>query len=123
MTLHAALHARARKIRERALILAWEYRQRHHSKGAWGRLRRVLAETAEAWVIDAEDAERLHSLGKTPLAVGREFEPKKRLFIVNSEELVLLESRRAVVVGLRKELLDAENLALVPFDTAKQQER
>ena len=41
------LHERARRIHERALIRAWEYRQRNHSKGVWYRLRRLLVDAEE----------------------------------------------------------------------------
>lgn len=109
------LHERARKIRERGLILKWEYRQRHHAKGTWFRLRRVLVDAAEAWVISLEDADRLAAEGVEPLAVGAELEPPKRIFVMGVDRLATVESRRRIGVTLNVELLQAPALVLVPF--------
>ena len=75
------LHARLRRIRERTLIRAWEYRQRHHSKGVWFRLRRVLVDAGQAFVISPEQADQLQAEGHLPLPVGQELEPQKRMLI------------------------------------------
>ncbi len=107
------LRQRARRIREQALIRAWEYRQRHTSHGVWHRLRRVLVDAAEAWVISEEDADRLESRGHAPLPVGRELEPPKRIFFVTKDELSTLSDRRQVPVRLSRELLLARSVALV----------
>jgi hypothetical protein len=109
----AKLHARARVVRERAQVLAWEFRQRRHSKGVWFRLRRALVDAESAWRLEPQDAERLREAGHVPLAVGLEFEPPKQIFFVSREELLQLETRTAVSLGLRAELLAAEHLALV----------
>lgn len=109
------LHLRARKIRERALVLAWEYRQRDHSKGTWFRLRRALVDAAEAWEIGDDDAERLAREGVESLAIGRELEPPKRLFVATPERLETLGSRRRIAVRLNADLLGARNVVLVPF--------
>jgi hypothetical protein len=87
------LHARLRKIHERKLVLAWEYRQRAHSKGTWFRLRRALADAKEAWEIGESDAEELVERGVEPLGVGSELEPPKRLFVTTAELLETLRSR------------------------------
>jgi hypothetical protein len=108
-----ALHARARRIRERALVLAWEYRQRHHAKGVWFRFRRLLVDAEEAWAIAPEDADRLEASGCVPLDVGRELAPPKRLLVVTLEQLAMLGSRSQVRVGLGSDMLGAENVALV----------
>jgi hypothetical protein len=110
------LHARARKIHERKLVLAWEYRQRAHSKGTWFRLRRALVDAKEAWEIGESDAEELVERGIEPLAVGRELEPPKRLFVTTAELLETLSSRRQIRVGLSADLLQAKNVVLVPFE-------
>ena len=55
------LQERARRARERALIRAWEYRQRNHSHGVWFRLRRVLVDAGQLWVIDEREADRLEA--------------------------------------------------------------
>jgi hypothetical protein len=113
------LHARARKIRERELILKWEYRQRDHAKGTWFRLRRALVDAAEAWVIGPEDAVRLAAAGVVPLSVGGELDPPKRIFVVQVETLSALPSRRQIPVRLSVELLKAADIALVPFSDAE----
>lgn len=51
----AVLHERARRMRRRLALHAWEYRQRDHSHGVWSHLGRVLAEAEPEW-ISAKDA-------------------------------------------------------------------
>lgn len=63
---------RARCIRSRTTVRAWEFRQRKHSQGVWFRLRRVLADAESAWAIEREAAERLIAEGFEPEAVGAE---------------------------------------------------
>ena len=107
------LQARARQIRQRATVRAWEYRQRHHSKGVWFRFRRALVDAESAWSIGTEDADRLERDGFTPLAVGDELEPRKRIFFVSEHRLEQLPTRTAVPLRLAAELLAAENLVLL----------
>ena len=47
---------------------------------------------------------------------GRRAGPPKRIFFVSPRELDGVSSRRQVPVRLKGELLQARNLALVPFD-------
>ena len=108
-----SLHERARRVRERAQIRSWEYRQRNHSKGVWQRLRRVLVDAAEAWVISAGSADGLERAGRRPLSVGSELEPPKRLFFVTSDELATMSGCRRVPVRLCTEFLQAPDVALV----------
>jgi hypothetical protein len=108
------LHERARRIRERALVRSWEYRQRSYSKGLWFRLRRLLVDAGQVWVIDEADADLLESGGRVPHPVGNEMAPPKRFFIVSEEELQRFSTRRQIPVRLSTELLAARNLALVP---------
>ena len=108
------LHARVRRIRERTLIRAWEYRQRHHSKGVWFRLRRVLVDAGQAFIISPEQADQLEAAGHLPLPVGQEIEPQKRMFFISAQRLSELSSARSIRVGLCAELLESRNLALVP---------
>lgn len=110
------LRRRAELIRQRALVRSWEYRQRHHSKGVWDRFRRLLVDADEAWVIDEHDARRLAGSGRAEQAVGAELDPPKRIFFVSPQELIGVSSRRQVPVRLTGELLQAPNLALVPFE-------
>ena len=111
------LHERAQRARERALVRAWEYRQRNYSKGVWYRLRRVLVDAGQAWIIDEADADRLEATGRAPHPVGRELAPSKRLFLVNDEELRDIRVRRQIPVRMSAELLQARSLALVPHSS------
>ena len=108
-----ALHGRVERMRERALVRAWEYRQRHGSNGVWYRLRRVLVDAAQAWVVDDRDADRLVSEGCIPLPVGQELAPAKRLFFVTCEHLGTACSRHRIPLRLGHDLLQAHNVALV----------
>jgi hypothetical protein len=111
-----ALHERVRRLRERALIRSWEYRQRNHANGAWYRFRRVLVDAAQAWIIDDRDADRLESEGRIPLPIGSEFALPIRVFLLTEEQLAVAPSRRRVPVRLCAELLQARNLALIAHE-------
>lgn len=111
------LHGRVRRMRERALIRSWEYRQRNLTKGVWHRLRRVLVDAAQAWQVDDPDADRLEGGGCAPLAVGRELVPPKRVFFATEQQLAVLSSRRGVPLRLGAELLHADNLVLIAQDS------
>lgn len=114
--MNEALHERVRRMRERALIRSWEYRQRNYAKGAWYRFRRILVDAAQAWIIDERDADRLQSDGRVPLPIGREFAPPIRVFLLTEEQLAAASSRRRVAVRLCGELLQARNLALIAHE-------
>jgi len=109
------LHERARRIHERALIRAWEYRQRNHSKGVWYRLRRLLVDAEEVWIIDDSGADILEAAGLSPHPVGRELSPAKRVFFVSARELESVRIKRQIPVRMSAELLQADNIALVPI--------
>jgi hypothetical protein len=109
----ASLHRRAKEIRERQLVRAWHYRQRNHASGVWFRLRRVLTDAAQVWIIGAAEADLLESRGKQALAVGSEFEPRKRIYCVTADDLAALPFRRQIAVRISPEFLDVETLALV----------
>jgi hypothetical protein len=109
------LHERARRIRERGIIRAWEFRQRHHSHGVWYRLRRVLADTAEAWSVAEPEADRLERAGRVPLEVGYELAPPKRMFFLTAEEIEGITDRQVLPVRLCPELLQARTLVLRAF--------
>ena len=120
--MNEALHERARRARERALIRACEYRQRHYANGVWFRFRRVLVDAAEAWIIGDDDGNRLENGGRVPLPVGRELAPPIRVFFLSKEELEAISDRRQVPARLCAELLHAGNLALLAHagvETAK----
>lgn len=108
-----AQHQKVRRVRERAVIRAWEYRQREHAGGVWFRLRRVLVDAGRAFIVDEADADRLERAGLSPLPVGRELSPAKRMFFVAEEALATLGARE-VPVRLTTELLQATAIVLVP---------
>jgi hypothetical protein len=111
----AAQRERVRRIRERAVIRAWEYRQRHHAGGVWFRLRRVLVDAARAFVLTDTDADHLERQGALALPVGRELSPAKRLLFVTPEQLETLAARE-IPVRMTAEFLQATAIALVPHD-------
>ena len=110
-----SLERRLRQLRSRGLVRSWEYRQRRHARGVWFRLRRVLAEASEVYVIPCEEARKLIAEGYRAEAVGEELEPPKLMVFVPADRLALIGSARSVPVRLSRELLTAECLALTPF--------
>ena len=114
--MNEAYGKRVRRMRERALVRSWVFRQRRYAKGAWYRLRRVLVDAAQAWIIDDPDADRLEGDGHAPLPVGSEFAPPKRLFFLTETELSAIPHRWSVPVRLCCELLQARNLVLIPHE-------
>jgi len=109
------LERRARQVRSRVAVRAWEYRQRHHAKGVWMRLRRILADAQAAYVIPVGEAERLIMEGSRPETVGRELEPPKVILFLPAERVARLTGAREIPVRLEVELLEAPALALVRF--------
>ncbi len=109
------LRKRARLCRANAAVRRWEYRQRHHARGVWFRLRRLLADAESAWRISADDAARLIADGVTPSQVGLALEPPMTILVVAQERLESLVSRKPVALRLGSELLQSRPLALVPF--------
>ena len=109
------LARRVRQVRSRVAVRAWEYRQRHHAKGVWLRLRRILAEAKVAYAIPESEAERLLAEGFQPEAVGRALEPPKIMLFVPAERVIRLAHAREVPVRLGVELLEAPALVLVRF--------
>ena len=105
-------------MRSRLLVRSWEYRQRRHAHGVWFRLRRVLADARESYVIPAEEAERLVAEGHRLEPVGDELAPAKRILFIPADRIARIGSARPVAVRLSAELLAAECLALVPFEAA-----
>jgi hypothetical protein len=61
---------RLRQLRSRLLVRAWDYRQRDHARGVWFRLRRVLADAAEALAVSEEDVWQLVAEGHELVPVG-----------------------------------------------------
>jgi hypothetical protein len=108
-----ALQRRARQVAQRRAVLAWEYRQRNHSKGVWFRLRRVLVDAELAFAISDAQAAELASEGYAPLPVGGELHPAKRLFFVPAARVSLLAGRRSLALRLGPDLLASLNIVLV----------
>jgi hypothetical protein len=108
-----AQRERVRRMRERAVIRAWEYRQREHASGVWFRLRRALVDASRAFIIPDADADRLEQWGGQPLPVGQELSPQKRLFFITPAQLETLDARE-VPVRLTAEVLHARAIVLLP---------
>jgi hypothetical protein len=107
---------RLREMRSRVLVRAFDHRQRRHARGVWFRIRRVLAFASEAFALPAEEAERLIAEGRRPEPVGRELEPPRVILFVPAERVARIASARPLAVRLSAEVLQAESLALVPFE-------
>lgn len=111
-----ALERRVRQLRARVLVRSWEYRQRRHARGVWFRLRRVLADASAAFVIPLDEARKLIAEGHRAHPVGHELEPPKLIVFAQADRLAQIASARSVPVRLSGELLEAECLALTPFE-------
>jgi len=109
---------RIRDRRSRLLLRAFDYRQRHLARGVWFRLRRVLTFSSQAFALSAAEAERLLAEGWPADPVGRELGPPRHVVLVSAERAARVSSARPLDVRLGAELLSAEALALVPFDSA-----
>jgi hypothetical protein len=113
-----ALERRVTELRARVQVRSWEYRQRHHARGVWFRLRRVLAEASAAFVVAPEDAAALVAEGCRPELVGEALEPPKLIVFAPSERVARIGSARAVPVRLGRDVLEARHLVLTPFEPA-----
>lgn len=110
----ARLHKRARRTRADAAVRRWEYRQRHHARGVWFRLRRLLADAKAAWRVSADDATLLIGEGIEPDPIGLALEPPMTILVVPQGRLETLTSRRPVALGLGADFLGSRNVVLVP---------
>lgn len=111
----SAMQRRVSQARSRAAVRAWEYRQRHHAKGVWFRLRRLLAEASSVWEVPEEACTQLLAEGFKPLAAGLEIEPAKSIFLVPEDILSNIQDRRALPLRLGPEFFAARYIVLVPF--------
>jgi hypothetical protein len=107
------------ELRSRLLVRAWDYRQRHHARGVWFRLRRTLADASEAFAISAEEGRQLVAEGHEPMPVGNELNPPRQILFVSAERVHRLATARPLVVRLSAELLAADWIALVRFPRAR----
>lgn len=110
-----ALERRLRRHRSRLAVRAWEYRQRNYARGAWFRLRRVLADAARAYVVTDEDAQALLAEGYRPEPVGAELEPAKTIIFAPAERIARVAAAREIPVSLQAEMLEARRVALLRF--------
>jgi hypothetical protein len=113
-----ALERRVSELRARVLVRSWDYRQRHHARGVWFRLRRVLAEASAAFVVAPEDAAALVAEGCRADPVGEALEPRKLIVFAAAERVARIASARAVSLRLGRDVLEARHLVLTPFDPA-----
>ena len=111
----AKLHRRLRLHESRLAVRRWEYRQRHHSKGVWARLRRVLAMAEHAYIVDDEQVAALVREGFRPEPVGHEVEPPRTWIFVPPERAAALHDAQPVPLRLGATLLGASALVLVRF--------
>ena len=114
------LHIRLRRIRANRAILAWEYRQRRHSKGVWNSLRRVLADAESAWAIPCDEAERLEREGFHREVVGAELHPEKFLIFIPRWRLEKIAERARLKMRLDTEFFAAPCIALLHFAKEKE---
>ncbi len=113
------LERRLRQLRSRALIRAWAFRQRDRSHGVWFRLRRVLADAREAWEIPEIEAQALIAEGNPAAPVGAELEPPRLIVFASRARVERIAGARELPVGLGADLLEAQALALTPFDSRR----
>ncbi len=106
------MRRRVRRVRAAVLVRRWEFRQRHHARGVWLRLRRLLADSQAGWRISPADAERLMAEGFQPDPVGLELEPPMTILVVPPVRLDTVASRQPVALRLGADLLTTRHLAL-----------
>ena len=109
------LEQRVEALRRRVTVRSWEYRQRHHARGAWFRLRRALADARAAFEIPPEEADRLIAEGHKVEPVGEAFEPRKVILVVPAGRMAGVRGARPVPLRLGPDVLQARHLALTPF--------
>jgi hypothetical protein len=110
------LERRLREQRARVLTRSFDYRQRHHARGVWFRLRRVLADASAAYVVPEDEAQRLVAEGCRAEPVGRELQPPKVIVRASASRVAQIVSAQQVPVRLGGTLLAAPSLVITPFD-------
>jgi len=112
-----ALERRIREQRARVLTRSYDYRQRHHARGVWFRLRGVLADASAAYVVTEDEAQRLVAEGWRVEPVGRELEPPRVIIRAEASRAAQIASAQQVPVRLGGDVLAARWLVIVPFET------
>jgi hypothetical protein len=111
-----AAERRIREQRARVLVRSWNYRQRHHARGVWFRLRRVLADASAVFVVGPDDTAALIAEGYHVEPVGQALEPPKVILFAPAARAARIASARAVSVRLGRGVLAAQHLVLTPFE-------
>jgi hypothetical protein len=114
--MNPSLQRRLRQHRSRLLVRSWAYRQRNTARGVWFRLRRVLADASEAYLISPDEAKKLIAEGYRAEPVGQELEPPKLIVFAPLERVNRIPDAQPLAVRLSAELLSASCLALVRFE-------
>lgn len=102
-------------MKQRLAVRAWEYRQRHGSKGVWDRLRFVLAFTEHAFAIDDAMAASLTAQGHRPHPVGAELEPQREYVVLAADHARCVAGAQEIAVRLDAAFLGHAKVALVLF--------
>ena len=113
------LERRLREQRARVLTRSFDYRQRHHARGVWFRLRRVLADASAVYVVPEDEAQRLVAEGCLVEPVGRELQPPKIIIRAAASRVAQIASAQQVPVRLGGTLLAAACLVITPFETGE----
>lgn len=111
-----SLERRAKAVKSRAAIRSWEYRQRHHAKGTWFQLRRLLADASHIYILTERAARELMAEGYLPEPVGARLEPKKVLLFVPAERVEAIADRQEIPVRIGVDFLAARYIAMVRFE-------
>jgi len=109
------MQARAKEVRARAAVRSFEYRQRGHAAGVWGRLRRLLASAEAAFVVPEAAAFALLAEGLTPHPIGLELEPPRIILVLPRDRVLAIPGAQEIAVRMSVELLSARCLVLLPF--------
>lgn len=112
---HAALERRLRQLAFRVAKRNSDFAQRNHAAGVWFDVRRLLALSALAFVIDDDEADELEREGFAPAPDGRRLVPPKRIFTLPPDRVRKLRTALPCSVRLEAQLLNASAWVLEPF--------
>lgn len=113
--MNPVIERRLRQLRSRVLVRSWAYRQRRHAQGVWFALRRVLAEASAAYVVSAEDMQRLAEEGHQTEPAGCALQLPKIIVFASPDRVARIAGAQPVPVRLGGDQLAAEHLVLVRF--------
>jgi hypothetical protein len=101
----------------RGRIRRWEYRQRNLAHGAWLRFRTALAQAERAFHITPELHADLVANGARIDARGARLEPPRQIVWISPAQANTLDGARELVLRLDADMLAAQHLALIRFDS------